>query len=126
MATSAYSPTGPEAEFSPCRAGPAAAPARHDTPPMARTWPPTSKASSHAEYVQLLGLHRAGNAACVCNARSRSCPDERIFIIYHQITELYFKLCLREYEQIGRPGRAHAQRGGAAPGPHQPLLREPD
>ncbi len=28
-------------------------------------------------------------------------PDERIFIIYHQITELYFKLCLHEYEQIG-------------------------
>ncbi|WP_317169650.1 tryptophan 2,3-dioxygenase family protein [Hymenobacter sp. BT18] len=28
-------------------------------------------------------------------------PDERIFIIYHQITELYFKLCLCEYEQIG-------------------------
>ncbi len=27
-------------------------------------------------------------------------PDERIFIIYHQITELYFKLCLCEYEQI--------------------------
>lgn len=28
-------------------------------------------------------------------------PDEKIFIIYHQITELYFKLCLSEYEQIG-------------------------
>ncbi|SDY66763.1 tryptophan 2,3-dioxygenase family protein [Hymenobacter psychrophilus] len=28
-------------------------------------------------------------------------PDEQIFIIYHQITELYFKLCLCEYEQLG-------------------------
>ena len=28
-------------------------------------------------------------------------PDEQIFIMYHQITELYFKLCLCEYEQIG-------------------------
>jgi tryptophan 2,3-dioxygenase len=28
-------------------------------------------------------------------------PDEKIFIIYHQITELYFKLCLLEYEQLG-------------------------
>ncbi|QNF35133.1 tryptophan 2,3-dioxygenase [Adhaeribacter swui] len=28
-------------------------------------------------------------------------PDEKIFILYHQITELYFKLCLNEYEQIG-------------------------
>jgi len=27
-------------------------------------------------------------------------PDEQIFIIYHQITELYFKLCLHECEQI--------------------------
>ena len=32
-------------------------------------------------------------------------PDERIFIIYHQITELYFKLCLHEYEQIGFNGK---------------------
>jgi len=29
-----------------------------------------------------------------------SFPDEVIFIIYHQITELYFKLSLREFEQI--------------------------
>jgi tryptophan 2,3-dioxygenase len=29
-----------------------------------------------------------------------SFPDEKIFIIYHQITELYFKLCLSEIEQI--------------------------
>lgn len=28
-------------------------------------------------------------------------PDEQIFIIYHQITELYFRLALREFEQIG-------------------------
>jgi len=27
-------------------------------------------------------------------------PDEQIFIIYHQITELYFKLCLLEMEQL--------------------------
>src|ERR1043165_3252827 len=31
-----------------------------------------------------------------------SFPDEKIFIIYHQITELYFKLCLHEFEQIAR------------------------
>lgn len=31
-------------------------------------------------------------------------PDEQIFIIYHQITELYFKLCLLEFEQLaGNP-----------------------
>ncbi len=29
-----------------------------------------------------------------------SFPDEEIFIMYHQITELYFKLCLHEMKQI--------------------------
>lgn len=27
-------------------------------------------------------------------------PDEKIFIVYHQITELYFNLCLHELEQL--------------------------
>src|SRR3954468_17876337 len=27
-------------------------------------------------------------------------PDEEIFIMYHQVTELYFKLCLHEYRQL--------------------------
>ncbi len=31
-------------------------------------------------------------------------PDEQIFIMYHQITELYFKLALHEFEQIGNNG----------------------
>jgi tryptophan 2,3-dioxygenase len=32
-------------------------------------------------------------------------PDEVIFIIYHQITELYFRLSLHEYNQIANNGR---------------------
>tara|TARA_R110000868_G_scaffold161830_1_gene392705 strand:+ start:89 stop:1096 length:1008 start_codon:yes stop_codon:yes gene_type:complete len=32
-------------------------------------------------------------------------PDELIFIIYHQITELYFRLSLHEYDQIANNGR---------------------
>jgi len=28
-------------------------------------------------------------------------PDEAIFLMYHQITELYFKLALNEFEQLG-------------------------
>ncbi len=32
-------------------------------------------------------------------------PDEVIFIMYHQITELYFKLCLHEIEQISGNGK---------------------
>ena len=31
-------------------------------------------------------------------------PDEKIFIMYHQITELYFKLALHELEQIANNG----------------------
>ncbi|MCI5055068.1 MAG: tryptophan 2,3-dioxygenase family protein [Flavobacteriales bacterium] len=31
-------------------------------------------------------------------------PDEKIFLMYHQITELYFNLCLHEYDQIGKNG----------------------
>ena len=32
-------------------------------------------------------------------------PDEQIFIMYHQITELYFKLSLHEFDQIGNNGK---------------------
>ncbi|MAZ55775.1 MAG: tryptophan 2,3-dioxygenase [Flavobacteriales bacterium] len=32
-------------------------------------------------------------------------PDEQIFILYHQITELYFKLSLIELEQINKNGK---------------------
>jgi tryptophan 2,3-dioxygenase len=29
-------------------------------------------------------------------------PDEKVFIIYHQITELYFKLCLHEFDRVAQ------------------------
>jgi tryptophan 2,3-dioxygenase len=32
-------------------------------------------------------------------------PDEQIFIMYHQITELYFKLVLHEMDQVAHNGR---------------------
>ncbi|MCX7728990.1 MAG: tryptophan 2,3-dioxygenase family protein [Bacteroidia bacterium] len=38
-------------------------------------------------------------------------PDEVIFIVYHQITELYFKLCLHEYHQIAHNGRIVLENG---------------
>lgn len=38
-------------------------------------------------------------------------PDELIFIIYHQITELYFKLSLHELEQIANNGRIILKNG---------------
>ncbi len=38
-------------------------------------------------------------------------PDENIFIIYHQITELYFKLIINELEQIINNGRDISKNG---------------
>ena len=38
-------------------------------------------------------------------------PDEHIFIIYHQITELYFQLCLHEYNQISNNGKIISDNG---------------
>ena len=38
-------------------------------------------------------------------------PDEQVFIMYHQITELYFKLCLHEIEQIVNNGRSVLETG---------------
>ena len=38
-------------------------------------------------------------------------PDEKIFIIYHQITELYFQLSLLELEQINNNGRNVSETG---------------
>lgn len=38
-----------------------------------------------------------------------SFPDEKVFIIYHQITELYFKLVLLEIEQIATRGNIDEQ-----------------
>lgn len=38
-------------------------------------------------------------------------PDELIFIVYHQITELYFKLSLHELEQVAANGLSIAANG---------------
>lgn len=38
-------------------------------------------------------------------------PDEEIFIMYHQITELYFKMCLNEMEQIANNGQNIGENG---------------
>lgn len=38
-------------------------------------------------------------------------PDEEIFIMYHQITELYFKLSLHEFNQISKNGKIIGENG---------------
>ena len=40
-----------------------------------------------------------------------SFPDETIFIVYHQITELYFKLSLHELHQICHNGKIIQKNG---------------
>jgi len=46
--------------------------------------------------------------------------DEKIFILYHQITELYFKLCLNELAQLCRPD---VHPSAATIEPHEVLMR---
>lgn len=41
-------------------------------------------------------------------------PDEKVFIVYHQITELYFNLCLHELEQISNNGVIIKENGQAS------------
>lgn len=38
-------------------------------------------------------------------------PDEEIFIMYHQITELYFKLVLHEMDQLSKNGKKISESG---------------
>ncbi len=38
-------------------------------------------------------------------------PDEKIFIVYHQITELYFNLIIHEIDQICRNGKVISETG---------------
>jgi tryptophan 2,3-dioxygenase len=56
---------------------------------------------SHAKYVNYWDYIKLDTLLSLQRPRT-TIPDERIFIMYHQITELYFKLCLCEYEQIGQ------------------------
>jgi tryptophan 2,3-dioxygenase len=53
-----------------------------------------AKAVTYWDYIQLdtlLSLQKTNT----------DFPDETIFLMYHQITELYFKLCLHEFQQLG-------------------------
>ena len=53
-----------------------------------------AKTVTYWDYIQvdtLLSLQKT----------STDFPDETIFVVYHQITELYFKLALHEFKQLG-------------------------
>lgn len=53
----------------------------------------------YANYTTYWDYIRLDTLLSLQNAKT-DFPDEKIFIIYHQITELYFKLCLHEFDQI--------------------------
>ncbi|MFC7668831.1 tryptophan 2,3-dioxygenase family protein [Hymenobacter humi] len=82
----------------PC--SPACGGCRRNTPPTAKTWPLTSKACTTPSTL-ITGTTSSLDTLLSLQRPLTNLPDERIFIMYHQISELYFKLCLCEYEQIG-------------------------
>ena len=53
-------------------------------------------------------------------------PDESIFIIYHQITELYFKLALHELRPVEHFSIERPRSNFEASEPRKPLLRSAD
>ena len=53
----------------------------------------------HADYLTYWDYIRLDTLLSLQSPRT-SFPDEKIFILYHQITELYFKLILNEQEQL--------------------------
>jgi tryptophan 2,3-dioxygenase len=54
----------------------------------------------HADFLTYWDYIHLDTLLSLQNPRT-SFPDEEIFIMYHQITELYFKLSLHELKQIG-------------------------
>lgn len=56
----------------------------------------------HTDYLSYWDYIHLDTLLSLQNPRT-SFPDEKIFIIYHQITELYFRLILSEMEQICTP-----------------------
>ena len=53
----------------------------------------------HADFLTYWDYIHIDTLLSLQNPRT-SFPDEEIFIIYHQITELYFKLCMNEFSQL--------------------------
>jgi tryptophan 2,3-dioxygenase len=53
----------------------------------------------HTDYLQYWNYIHLDVLLNLQNPRTHW-PDEKIFILYHQITELYFNLCLHEFDQL--------------------------
>lgn len=53
----------------------------------------------HADYLNYWDYVQVDTLLTLQKPRT-NIPDEMIFIVYHQITELYFKLCMHEVHQV--------------------------
>lgn len=62
----------------------------------------------HADYVNYWDYVQVDTLLSLQKPRTRF-ADEKIFIVYHQITELYFNLCLHEFDQISAAIQPEAQ-----------------
>ncbi|UXX79589.1 tryptophan 2,3-dioxygenase family protein [Reichenbachiella carrageenanivorans] len=63
----------------------------------------------HADYLTYWDYIHLDTLLSLQNPKTQF-PDEKIFIIYHQITELYFKLILNEIEQLAFDDAVDADR----------------
>ncbi|WP_017732229.1 tryptophan 2,3-dioxygenase family protein [Nafulsella turpanensis] len=63
----------------------------------------------HADYLNYWDYINLDTLLSLQQPRTKY-PDEKIFIMYHQITELYFKLILWELEQLTSGGEFSAKR----------------
>lgn len=63
----------------------------------------------HADYLTYWDYIHLDTLLSLQNPKTQF-PDEKIFIIYHQITELYFKLILNEIEQLAFVDAVDAER----------------
>ena len=61
----------------------------------------------HMDYLKYWDYVHTDTLLSLQNPRTNF-PDEKIFILYHQITELFFRLCLHEYEQIAEKQHVNA------------------
>jgi tryptophan 2,3-dioxygenase len=61
----------------------------------------------HADYLTYWDYIHLDTLLSLQNPKTQF-PDEKIFIIYHQITELYFRLILHELEQLVEDNALHA------------------
>ena len=63
----------------------------------------------HADYLTYWDYIHLDTLLSLQNPKTQF-PDEKIFILYHQITELYFKLILNEIEQLAFDDEVNADR----------------